>query len=53
MGFTNSDSDFDQDHIMNELEPFDPPYVYQRKDMFKFVYHIGLILMFDIGFQHL
>ena len=30
---TNYDSDFDQDDIMNEPKPFDPPYVYQRKDM--------------------
>ena len=47
----NYDPDFDEDDIMNEPKPFDPPFVYQRKDMFKFFYHIGLTLMFDIGFQ--
>ena len=43
--------DFDKFDIMNDPVPFIPPYVYQRKDMFKFFYHIGLNLMFDIGFQ--
>ena len=47
----NYDFDFDEDAIMNEPQPFDPPNVYERKDLFKFFYHIGLILMFDIGFQ--
>ena len=49
----NYDSDFDEYDIMNDPDtnPFTPPYVYQRKDMFKFCYHIGLNSMFDIGFQ--
>ena len=38
----NYDSDFHEDDIMNEPQPFDPPYVYQRKDMFKFFYHIWI-----------
>jgi len=47
----NYDSDFDQLDVNNDLDPFTPPYAYQRKDMFKFFYHIGLNSMFDIGFQ--
>ena len=39
------DPDFDKDDIMNEPVPFEPPYVYQRK------HHIGLISVFDVGFQ--
>ena len=48
---SNINSSFDEDDIMNDPVLFKPPYVYQRKDMFKFFYHIGLISMFDIGFQ--
>ncbi len=48
-----ADSDFEPDDIMNDSAKnlFIPPYMYQRKDVFKFFYHIGLIFILDIGFQ--